>query len=133
MDNFTNIPNEMIVLSHLQYMQYISGNIIDNSSFHFPGSHLKIKKENIKKYVKIDAKKIEELVNKFKTHKLKAVFSGKIIAIDNTGIFELHHYLFFHCVRVYENNYINKLLDVELSSGDDDDNYYIIRYEKSLK
>ena len=122
MANFDkNIPNEIIVLSHLQYLY---DNNLDNSSFHFPGSHLKIKKESTKKYVKIDAKKVKELVNKFITYKLKAVFSGKILTIDNTRIFELPSSLYESVVNVYENNYINKLFKLYL---EDDDSHYIIR------
>ena len=75
MSNFNkNIKKEIIVLSHLQNLY---DNNLSKSIYDFSGSPKTLKKESLKKYVKIDSKKVKELENKFITYKNKAVFKKK--------------------------------------------------------
>jgi len=109
-----NIENEIIVLSHLQFLD---NNNMNNFNYNLLDSTKNLQKESIKKYIKIENEKVEELVNKFKTYKMNLVFSDKI-NIDDSRIYAFHKQFAFwdtanNEVKIYENNYINKLLHFE--------------------
>ncbi len=108
MSNFNkNIKKEIIVLSHLQNLY---DNNLSKSIYDFSGWPKTLKKESLKKYVKIDEKKVKELENKFITYKNKAVFKKKI-KIDDTKIYEISERGDY--INIYENKHINKLFNVQ--------------------
>ena len=78
-----NIENEIIVLSHLQILD---NNNMNNFNYNLLNSAKNLQKESVKNYIKIENEKVEELVNKFKTYKKKAVFSDSI-NIDDSRIY----------------------------------------------
>jgi hypothetical protein len=109
-----NIKNEIIVLSHLQSLSNGIG------YFDYFGSLKKLKKESLRKYIKIDSKKVEELINKFITDKLKVYFTfekneeynfytNKLL-IDKTKIYQIDG----EHLKIYDNKYIHKLYNIKL-------------------
>ena len=78
-----NIENEIIVLSHLQFLD---NNNMNNFDYNLLDSAKNLQKESIKKYIKIKNERVEELVNKFSTYKKNAVFSD-YINIDDSRIY----------------------------------------------
>ena len=106
-----NIENEIIVLSHLQFLD---NNNMNNFNYNLLDSAKNLQKESIKKYIKIQNEKVEELVNKFKTYKMNVVFSDKI-NIDDSRIYKYMSFVGNDEVIIFENNYINKLLHFKLN------------------
>jgi len=100
-----NIKNEIIVLSHLQ-------NLSDGIGYSdYFGSTKELKKRSLRKYIKIDSKKIEELINKFINDKLKVYFTfeNKLV-IDKTKIYQIDG----ENLKIYDNKYIHKLFNIRL-------------------
>ena len=100
-----NIQNEIMVLSHLQKLcQKCDTYYICKFSNSVKYLKKKLKNESLKKYIKIENKKIKELENKFLSNKLTVHFEDqftidkdKIIAID------------YDEIVIYDNKYIVKL------------------------
>jgi len=87
---------------------------MNNFNYNLLDSAKNLQKENKKKYIIIENEKVEELVNKFKTYKMNIVFSDTI-NIDDSRIYAFpEKYRRRDEVKIYENNYINKLLHFEL-------------------
>jgi len=89
----------------------------------------KLKNESLKKYIKIESKKIKELENKFLSNKLTVHFSADI-TLNKDKIFAFD----YDKIRIYDNKYIVKIADIDFddikSSGKvnnfDDDSLYLI-------
>ena len=129
-----NIENEIIVLSHLQFLD---NNNMNNFNYNLLDSAKNLQKESIKKYIKIQNEKVEELVNKFKTYKMNVVFSDKI-NIDDSRIYKYMSFVGNDEVIIFENNYINKLLHFKLNYSEGihfiyPEDYYSIEINNSIK
>ena len=102
-----NIINEFVVLSHLQDL---NGKIEKESHKFYEYSQTKLKKENLKKFIKIEKKKFEELEKRVLTHKLKVCFSNSIKKIENGKTY----IIFENNLKIYENKFFKKLFNIQL-------------------
>jgi hypothetical protein len=100
-----NIKNEIIILSHLQYLCQ------QNDIYYickFSNSEKLLKKElknkSLTKYIKINSKKIKELENKFLKIKMTAYFEAQL-TFNKKNIIALY----YDYIKIYDNKYIIKL------------------------
>ncbi len=100
-----NIQNEIMVLSHLQNLCQKS-DIYYICKFSNSVKYLKkkLKNESLKKYIKIENKKIKELENKFLSNKLTVHFEAQF-TLNKDKIIALY----YRDIVIYDNKYIIKL------------------------
>ena len=104
-----NIQNEIIVLSHLQNLcQKYDTYYICKFSNSVKYLKKKLKNESLKKYIKIESKKIKELENKFLSNKLTVHISAPL-TLNKDKIFAIY----FRKIRIYDNKYIVKIADID--------------------
>ena len=104
-----NIQNEIMVLSHLQ-------NLCDKFDKYYicKFSNLlkylrkKLKNESLKKYIKIESKKMKELENKFLSNKLSAHFSAQL-TLNKEKIIALY----YQAIKIYDNKSIVRLAYID--------------------
>ena len=104
-----NIQNEIMVLSHLQNLCHkFDAYYICKFSNSVKYLRKELKNESLKKYIKIESKKIKELENKFLSNKLTAHFSAQL-TLNKEKIIALY----YQAIKIYDNKSIVKLAYID--------------------
>ena len=104
-----NIQNEIMVLSHLQNLcDKFDKYYICKFSNSLKYLRKKLKNESLKKYIKIESKKIKELENKFLSNKLTAHFSAQL-TLNKEKIIALY----YQAIKIYDNKSIVRLAYID--------------------
>ena len=104
-----NIQNEIMVLSHLQNLCHkFDAYYICKFSNSVKYLRKELKNESLKKYIKIESKKIKELENKFLSNKLTAHFSAQL-TLNKEKIIALY----YQAIKIYDNKSIVRLAYID--------------------